>query len=78
MIIPCAMFHSAKCPYCERTITSARVETITIDGGIGSDTEYKGVTYSCPACRKILTVSMDQIALNADLVTRITKALRKG
>jgi hypothetical protein len=72
------MLHSGKCPYCERIIGKARVENITIDGGIGSDTEYKGVTYSCPSCRKVLTVSLDQIALNADLVTHLLKALRKG
>jgi hypothetical protein len=72
------MFHSAKCPYCERTVATARVETIKIDAGLGADIAYQGVTYSCPACRKVLTVSMDQIALNADLVTRLLKALRKG
>ena len=69
------MTHVGKCPHCQSTIARAKVETITIDGG---DSSYKGVTYSCLRCRAVLTVSMDQIALNADLVTRLLKALRKG
>jgi hypothetical protein len=69
------MPHLGKCPHCSKTIPRASVETITIDGGGES---YKGVTYSCPYCHVVLTVSMDQIALNADLVTRLLKALRKG
>jgi hypothetical protein len=69
------MIHVGECPYCHRKVTKARVETITIEGGTQS---YKGVTYSCPYCQSVLTVSMDQIALNADLVNRLVKVLRKA
>jgi len=69
------MIHSAKCPHCEATIASATVENIKIRG-VGS--EYKGVSYSCPSCHSVLTVSMDQIALNVDLVKRILSSLGRG
>jgi predicted Zn finger-like uncharacterized protein len=69
------MFHSGKCPHCQATISSVKVETITIKGG---DQSYKGVTYVCPHCHAVISVSMDQIALNGDLVTRLLKALHKG
>jgi hypothetical protein len=69
------MLHSATCPYCQRPIASAKVENIKING-VGS--EYKGVSYSCPSCHAVLSVSMDQIALNVDLVKRLLKALGAG
>ena len=69
------MIHSATCPHCQRTIASATVENIKING-VGS--EYKGVSYSCPSCHAVLSISMDQIALNVDLVKRLLKALGRG
>jgi hypothetical protein len=68
------MLHSGTCPHCEKTISTAEVETIDIQAG--SQATYKGVSYLCPYCRCVLSVSMDQIALNADLVSRLLKALR--
>jgi hypothetical protein len=70
------MLHSGKCPKCEETVGSARVETIEIRAG--AHDAYKGVSYLCPHCRSVLSVSIDQIALNADLVTRLLKALGRG
>jgi|GraSoiStandDraft_4_1057263.scaffolds.fasta_scaffold975614_1 hypothetical protein len=72
------MIHAAQCPHCKAVINKARVEQITIDSGLGSGTNYKGVTYSCPWCKAVLTVSMDQIALNADLMNRLEKLLGRG
>jgi ssDNA-binding Zn-finger/Zn-ribbon topoisomerase 1 len=69
------MLHSAQCPHCKRTIASAKVENIKING---LDSEYKGVTYSCPWCHSVLSVSIDQIALNHDVVKRLLKALGRG
>jgi phage terminase large subunit GpA-like protein len=70
------MFYSGKCPHCEKTVASANVETIQINAG--TQASYKGVTYLCPHCRRVLTVSMDQISLNEDLVARLLKALGRG
>ena len=44
----------------------------------GAGAEYKGVSYSCPYCHAVLSVSMDQVALNVDLVKRLLKALGRG
>lgn len=68
--------HTGKCPHCERTVASAEVETMTIKAG--AQASYKGVTYLCPHCRSVLGVSMDQIALNEDLKTRLMKAMGRG
>lgn len=68
--------HTGKCPHCQNTVASAEVETITINAG--GQASYKGVSYLCPNCRAVLSVSMDQIALNEDLKTRLLKALAKG
>ncbi len=70
------MLHSGKCQHCHKTVSSARVETIDINAG--RQASYKGATYLCPHCRSVLSVSMDQIALNEDLVSRLLKALRRG
>ncbi len=68
-----------KCPHCKKILTRAIVEGIDIDTAlIFPDTKYKGVTYACPSCRAVLSVSMDQIALNADVVNRLLTALRRG
>jgi hypothetical protein len=69
------MLHSGQCPYCHRIIASAKVENVRING-VGA--EYKGVSYSCPYCHAVLSVSMDQISLNVDLVRRLLKALGRG
>ena len=71
--------HSARCPKCETVVSRALVETMDIDAGaIFPQQRYKGVAYLCPNCRGVLSVSMDQLALNADLVDRLMKALGKG
>lgn len=70
------MLHSGKCPHCHKPISSAAVENVDIKGE--ANVSYKGVTYLCPHCRSVLSVSMDQLALNGDLVRRLLKALRKG
>ena len=69
------MFQNGQCPKCERKISEVTVENITINGG---DHDYKGVSYICPFCFSVLTVSMDQLSLNADLVNRLLKALGRG
>jgi hypothetical protein len=68
-----------KCPHCNNVVTRTVVETIDIDTApIFPAVTYKGVTYACLHCRAILGVSMDQIALNDDVVQRLLSALRKG
>jgi hypothetical protein len=70
-----AMLHSGKCPHCEKTVTYAKAEAIDIK--VGSE-GYKGVSYLCPMCRSVLSISMDPLALNQNLVNRLLVALGKG
>jgi hypothetical protein len=71
--------YSGKCPHCEKTIASLLVETLDINAGaIFPQATYKGATYLCPHCHAVLGASMDQIALNVDLVQRLLKALGRG
>jgi phage FluMu protein Com len=68
-----------KCPHCKTILTRAVVETIDIDTSIiFPEASYKGVTYACPSCRAVLSISIDQIALNHDVVQRLLQALRRG
>jgi hypothetical protein len=70
------MLHSGKCPHCEHIIGHAKAESIEIR--VGTTDKYKGISYCCPSCRSVLSVSMDPLALNQNLVNRLMQALRKG
>ena len=70
------MFHSGKCPHCQNLITQVNVENIEIATGLA--TSYKGVSYSCPTCSSVLSVEIDPVALKADIVSDLLKALRRG
>jgi hypothetical protein len=70
------VIHSGKCPHCETTISYAKGEPIDIK--VGKSEAYKGVSYLCPSCRSVLSVSMDPLALNQNLVNRLMKALGRG
>ena len=59
-------------PKCERRLTSASVEPMTIKS---SSRSWKGVQYLCPYCRVILSVGIDQLALKADIVSEVGNAV---
>ncbi len=63
---------ASKCPKCEKMMTYIRGDTMDIKVGSAS---YKGVTYSCPYCFNAISVQMDPIALKADTVSGVAKAL---
>jgi uncharacterized protein with PIN domain len=70
------MANFGKCPHCKKTVSHAKIETITVEAGIYE--AYEGVTYVCPHCHSVLGVGIDPLSLNADVVSRLLKALRKG
>jgi hypothetical protein len=70
------MFHSGKCPSCEKPVSHVKVENIQFTAGPYEP--YVGVSYLCPDCRTVLGVGIDPLALNADVVSRLVAALRKG
>jgi hypothetical protein len=61
-----------KCPHCANSTSHVTAERIDINSGAK---QFKGISYNCPHCKASLSVSMDQLALNADLETRIKKML---
>ncbi len=73
------MPNKSKCPYCNATITRLNIEEIELERESGGP--WKGVSYACPVCRKILTVSInpDVVKNNiyAHMQTVVDSALKK-
>lgn len=78
IILDIMNFISAQCPYCKQTLLRAKVDSIEITTALVNGRKYKGVAYSCTSCNATLSISMDQISLNADLESRIKKLLHRG
>lgn len=57
---------SALCPHCGATITHLSLEGMTSSAFMG--TQWNTVAYVCPMCRKILSVSIDPIAIRTDII----------
>lgn len=49
------MPNKSKCPHCNAVITRLNIEEIELERANGGP--WKGVSYACPVCRKILSVS---------------------
>jgi len=69
------MSESGKCPKCGYRLDKVDVEYAEIRG---FRTTYKGVNYVCPSCSTVLSVSLDPLALQNEIVSAILKALGKG
>jgi hypothetical protein len=63
----------AKCPKCELAIANIKGEKIKVE--IGKST-WRGVSYVCPHCDSVLGVQADPIALKADIVDELKKAIQ--
>jgi len=70
------IIHAGECPKCGRVVSTCRIENVTALAGIGG-ASYKAISYSCNSCKAILSVQMDPIALENDVVNRLLKALKK-
>lgn len=65
------MINAGKCPKCEATITYVRIEGVDVkDSGRSA---WKGITYCCPSCSTVLSVSIDPIAIKSDIVAELKK-----
>ncbi len=64
-----------KCPACKTNIISVVSEPIKIQKA-KHRTPLNGVSYVCPECRTLLSVGADLIALQADIVSALTRELR--
>jgi len=65
----------AICPKCEKPVTSVTIDSVDVATGTRT---YKGVSYTCPSCHCVLSVAIDPVALKADTVSEILKALGRG
>lgn len=67
------MANKSKCPYCNATITRLNVEEIELERDAGGP--WKGVSYACPVCRKILSVNVNPEVLKHDVALLVQDAL---
>jgi|HubBroStandDraft_2_1064218.scaffolds.fasta_scaffold669531_1 hypothetical protein len=68
------MFHTGLCPKCEKPVTRAKLEMIDLISGTHT---YKGISYLCPDCRSVLSVSLDHLTLTADIANAVATRLGK-
>jgi hypothetical protein len=64
------MANIGTCPKCDMRITKVTVEGVNV---IGAGESYRGVSYLCPSCNCVLSVQIDPLGLNADLVQKLRK-----
>ncbi len=66
----------ALCPHCETVVGHANLEVVGLSDETGG--QWRGISYSCPHCLKVLSMGFDPVALEDDLVKRVLKAVRTG
>jgi hypothetical protein len=59
----------SKCPKCEKIISSATLNDVSIG-------KWRGVSYSCPFCFSILSIAIDPVALKSDAIDGIAAELK--
>ena len=67
--------NKAICPKCSKLVSRVTVEYVEIQG---PNVSYKGVSYLCHSCHCVLSIQMDPISLNADLLKRIGRLRKLG
>lgn len=60
---------SAKCPYCNTVITRLNLEEMPASALFGQ--EWRTIAYTCPSCQKIITASIDPIAIRTEIINAI-------
>jgi hypothetical protein len=58
----------ANCPKCERPVTHVTIEDVEAKA-VGGSPSWRGISYSCPWCRTILSVGIDPVALKTDTIS---------
>ncbi len=62
-----------KCPKCDKTVTSVRLEDVEVT--VGFESRWRGITYCCPWCSAVLSVQIDPVALKTDIIQGIADRL---
>jgi hypothetical protein len=68
------MINTGKCPKCETTITSVRIEDVDVQ--VGFEPAWRGISYCCPSCGSVLSVQIDPVALKTDIINGVVEQLR--
>jgi hypothetical protein len=66
----------ALCPHCNDSINDVEVEGITLTAA--NMNTWRGLSYACSHCHRVLSVGVDPTAQENDIVQSVVAALRKG
>ena len=69
-----AIINTGKCQSCDKVVHSVEIEAMNITENFRP--KWHGVSYVCPHCHALLGVGIDPLALKADMVKDIVKALK--
>lgn len=64
-----------KCPKCEHLVTKAVIHGL--DAGVPFGPTWKGISLNCPSCNTVLSIQIDPIAIKADIIAGLLKALKQ-
>ena len=66
-----------KCPKCGKIVRKVNVEHVEIESA-PKGKAWHGASFVCPSadCRTVLGVGVDPLALKADIVAEVKKAMR--
>jgi hypothetical protein len=60
---------ASKCPKCENLMTSVNVKEIEIRAS--GNRKFKGASFDCPHCQTSISIELDPLAMQTDLVRKI-------
>ncbi len=69
------MINSSKCPHCKNIIMSVKTEDISMTVGLGQPA-WKGFSHSCPSCHSVLSVEVNPLTIQGEILAAIEN-LRK-
>lgn len=65
---------AGKCPHCDGFVTFLNGNGVEARFG---EAILRSVTYSCPLCHRVLGCATDPLALKSDIVSEITKEIKR-
>ena len=63
----------ALCPHCNNAVMSAVIQEIPMHSLNGS--QWRGISYACGSCGRVLSVAIDPVSLKSDTVDEVRAAL---
>lgn len=69
------MDKKGKCPHCAEVITKLNAAKVTVNDELWGSRD--GLTFSCPSCQIVLSVSFDPAALTAEIQKTVASVLQK-